>query len=60
MLQELVAVFNGSSDETVWDAITRYDKLGAYYYLIGFASSKRFLDAKAAELNEIRHDFFKL
>jgi hypothetical protein len=71
-LHEIIDVFNGTSDNTVWDSLSQYDMFGAHYYLIGFAPSKRFiqlivsynmneiffLDAKTANLSEIRSDFF--
>lgn len=73
-VQEVTEVFLGDVNNTVWDSLSQYDDFGAYYYLIGFGFTGRFiqlvigcngdeiffLDAKAASLEEIRRDFFKL
>lgn len=72
--KEVIEVFNGDPYKTVWDSLPQYNEFGVYYYLIGFTSSKRFLqivisynddeifflDVKTAGLDEIKHDFFKL
>lgn len=72
--REIISVYQGDSDATIWEAVSTYSQEDMiYYYLIGFSSKKRFLQlfigcdgetiyffqAKVADLPEVVEDFFK-